>query len=788
MSTTAKQAGAARRVQELQGLQHTEQICRSILRIDPIHGDALHVLGIVAHRQGRQVEATNIIRRALATATEQSSNRAVDRDTLRELDRAVKTYRESIQRDPQSAEVYYALGIEQIETGDFTGAIASFEHALVIRRDWLDAAEKLGEASLHANDSNRAVHILEQLTACCPERVSARRLLAESYVKQGRLEKAALQFQEAIRHSDSDAHLHYQLGRTRLLQGRLSEASESLAVALALDPDHKAAWNERGAALLNLGETEAARSHFGEALKRNPHDPDALCNLALIHLLASEFDQAGKLCRRALQTTPDHAATHNLLGNVLRLQGKLQEAVSSFQQALHLNAAYTEAHNNLALSFQTQGRMEQAVAHYRRAVESRSNCVSAHSNLLLSLHYLPDNDLDKHFSEHLNWAEAHANSLPRMELANSPDPDRKLRVGYLSADFREHPVGTFIEPIITGHDPTQVEVACYSNVAAPDDLTRRLEASVDHWRTTNWRNDDEVARQIVSDGIDILVDLAGHTAGNRLQILARKPAPIQITYLGYGGTTGLETVDYRLTDSVADPVGEPRRHTEELQRLQSGLLCFVPPTDAPPVAPSPVEKNGYVTFGSFNNPSKLNAHCIELWSRLLREISGSRMILKYPAFGDADTRDRCLNLFVEQGIAAERIEFRGGKLPLTDHYAAFGDVDIMLDSFPYSGSTTTCESLWMGIPVVTLRGKSFVGRISASILTTIGRAELIADSLDDYHQRVQALVASNSQLASIRSSLRGQMMSSSLCDPQGYTREIETVYRQVWRKWCREQG
>lgn len=787
MSTLQKDHIAPPRGRELQELRRTEQICNGILRLDPVHPDALHLLGMVTHRQGRSAEALDAVRRAIAVPADKAGPTTGVRDTLRELDRAVKLYRKSIENDPASADVYYHLGMERLEAGEFVEAAAGFEHALSVRPDWLDAAEKLSEAYLHGEKPDRAIHILEQLTVLSPTRKSARLLLAECRLKQGELAEAAQQFEAAIGIDDKDADLHYRLGRTQLLRGDLRRAEECLGIALALDPDHKAAWNDRGAALLNMGRTEDARRHFEEALTRDPQDPDALGNLGLVYLLANELNASAEICRRAIQSNPANAFANNILGNVLRAQGKLQEAVQAFQQALQVNAAYTEAHNNLALSYHSQGQVEEAVSHYRRAMELRTDCTTSHSNLLHSMHYLPDNDLDAHFREHLNWAEAHGQFELPTEYSNTPALERKLRVGYVSPDFRRHPVGLFIEPILAGHDPAQIETYCYSGAATPDEVTRGIENRVHCFRVINWLNNDEIAKQIAADGIDILVDLAGHTANNRLTVFARKPAPIQMSYLGYGGTTGLKAVDYRLTDEIADPSGEPCRHSEQLIRLKSGLLCYAPESDLPTVQPPPALANGYVTFGSFNNPTKVNERTAEVWARLMHELPNARLILKYPSLGDSGTSDRCMRLFTAHGISRDRIKILGGKRPRADHFAAYGEIDIMLDTFPYSGSTTTCESLWMGVPVIALRGQSYVGRISAGILSTIGIRELITESTDEYIQRALQLAASTDQLAAIRSSLRKTMQASPLCDSAAYTHEIETVYRDVWRQWCQEQ-
>ncbi len=782
MSMTQTQTARAPATIEAE-LQQATRLCEKVLRVDPAQQDALHLIGMLSYRQGRSQAATEAIQRAMS-AVEDDAGCSDDRSDRRSLDQAVRVYRESVEQDPRSAEVYFALGEHQLEAGQAAAAIESFQQAFRIDANWTAACEKLAECCWLCGQIERAIQLLQPLAAADTPQVQNWQVLADCYLKIGALEQASDCFQSALEHDAGNAELHYQLGRVHLLRRQLQSADRCFQQVLTLDVDHQAAWHDRGAVLLNLGQVEAARQHFLETLAREPQHADALCNLGLIHLLANELDESASFCERALQVNPSHACTRNILGNVYRARGQLTAAVSEFQQALQLNAAYTEAHNNLALSYHTQGRMDEAVAHYKRAMEQRTHCAATHSNYLLSRHYLPDNDLDEHFREHMNWAEAHGGGARRTQFSNSRDPRRKLRIGYVSPDFRRHPVGSFIAPILEHHDPMQFETICYSGATAPDDQTALLEQLSQRWRVTNWLDDEALIAQIVHDEVDVLIDLAGHTAGNRLTAFAAKPAPIQVTYLGYGSTTGLDAVDYRITDDCADPAGEPLRHTEQLLRLSCGLLCFVPPDDSPDVSPTPALTNGCVTFGIFNNPAKINHETIAVWAEILTKIPESRLILKYPTYSDSGTCEHFKESFAGAGIDTKRIEFRGGHLPVSRHLAAHGDIDVMLDTFPYTGSTTTCESLWMGVPVLTLRGESFVGRISSSILTQLNLPELIAENRDQYVHTAVELAGNVQQLAAARMQLRDVMQRSPLCDAAGYTAELEAVFREIWRRWC----
>jgi predicted O-linked N-acetylglucosamine transferase (SPINDLY family) len=368
------------------------------------------------------------------------------------------------------------------------------------------------------------------------------------------------------------------------------------------------------------------------------------------------------------------------------------------------------------------------------------------------------------------------------------DPARKLRVGYVSADFRQHAVASFIEPIIAAHDRTQVSVTCYSD-GMPDAVTARLRevARPDAWRDVRPLTDEALARQIIDDKIDILVDLAGHTSGNRLLTFARRPAPVQITYCGYPGTTGLAAIGWRLTDALADPPGDAdRQHAEQLWRLPHGFLCFQPDPELGTPSRPPCSLNGgtAVTFGSFNNLSKLGDEVLAAWARILEGVPGSRLFLKSRALTDEEPRQRLRRVFADHGIAPQRLEFAPYAATTQDHLSLYSQVDLALDPFPYNGTTTTCEALWMGVPVLSLGGKTHAGRVGASLLNAVGFPELVVGSIDKYVAAAVALAADRERLATYRAELRPRMTSSPLTNPRLITADIESAYREMWRQFC----
>jgi predicted O-linked N-acetylglucosamine transferase (SPINDLY family) len=385
------------------------------------------------------------------------------------------------------------------------------------------------------------------------------------------------------------------------------------------------------------------------------------------------------------------------------------------------------------------------------------------------------------------WVAAHAESLRKnlQPHANNRDPNRKLRIGYVSCDFRDHAVSRFIYRLFQNQDRRQFEIGCYADVLHPDAVTESLRACVDGWHDIGNMPDEQVAQMIRGHGVDILVDLSGHTTGSHLLTFARKPAPVQISYLGYPGTTGLPTIDYRMTDAIADPAGMSEEFfTEKPARLPRTNWCYATPDNLPEVAPGPASTGKPPCFGSFNKLAKVSAQTLDLWAAILKEVEGSRLFLKDKVLGDPKTRERIAREFESRGIAANRLTLAGFENDVAAHFRAYGQIDIALDTFPYNGTTTTCEAMWMGVPVVTFAGKTHVTRVGASLLTTVGLGELIANSPEEYVSIAAALARNPNRLTEIRATLRQTMQKSPLMDGPAFARDVEALYRHIWRRWC----
>jgi protein O-GlcNAc transferase len=562
--------------------------------------------------------------------------------------------------------------------------------------------------------------------------------------QQGRPEAALAGLRRAALLAPLNAEVHHQLGNVQKGLGRFAEAAVALRQASALAPEDSVVLLNLGVALLETGPTSEAVETIQRAVKLEPGRPEA----------------------------------HNLLGHALLSAGRLTESIAALEAALRLRPGYAAPHDNLGRALKAQGRTAEAIRHHRAALAAAPS-PGTHSNLLYSLNFV---DLDPVGvrAEHANWGLVHGGGAPAMAAAPARDKGRRLRVGYVSPDFVNHAVSYFFAPVLAHHDRARFEVFCYSSVRVPDRVTERLRGMAEHWRDVAGLGDAELATQVRSDGIDILVDLSGHTAHNRLLAFARRPAPVQVTWLGYPNTSGLGAMDYRITDSLSDPPGvADGAYVEKLIRLPGTFSCYEPSPQSPDVGPLPAARTGFLTFGCLNNFAKVTPGMITLWAQVLADTPGSRLLLKSNGLSDPDTRELVVHSFAAAGVGRERLELDGQARSVADHLALYHGVDIALDTHPYNGATTTCEALWMGVPVVTLAGRTHASRVGASFLTQVGLSSLVASSPDGYRRACRELASDLASLSMLRSSLRGRMRGSTLCDGALFTRRLEEAFESM---------
>jgi len=590
----------------------------------------------------------------------------------------------------------------------------------------------------------------------------------------------------ALAAGGESAQLHYMLGCTLQDLSRLEEAIAAFQKALMLDPGHAKAANNLGCLQEVLGQLDQAAESYGRALRANPKLANALYNHANLEKRRGRFEAAEAGLRQALTLEPGHADWHCSLSESLLPQWRLDEAEASQRVALEIEPDSARAHFGLGNVLVALSRVDEAETAFRRAIEIQPEFVEAHGNLLLCLHYRKGDDAPLMYEAHLEWARRHARELPRAEhVGKAPAPGRRLNIGYVSPNFHHHAVAWSIEPVLAAHDRSRFRTFFYSTIANPDAVTRRFMTLCDGWRDIHAASDEAAVRLIRQDRIDILVDLAGHTGGGRPLLFARKPAPVQVNWQGYPNTTGLAQMDYRITDAYADPEGEAdRHHMEKLLRLASGFFCYGPPDSAPEPGEPPMFESGRITFGCFNNLAKVTPGMIGLWSKILAELPRARLILKADALGAESARRDIYAQFAGNGIAAGRVGLFGAEDSHSGHLGRYREVDIALDTFPYHGTATSCEALWMGAPVVTLAGRTHLSRVGVSVLRRIGLDELIAATPGEYVRKAVALAQDPGRLRGMRAGLRQRMRASPLLDGAGFARALEAVYLDIWARWC----
>jgi predicted O-linked N-acetylglucosamine transferase (SPINDLY family) len=724
-----------------------------VLATNPHHAGAWHMLGVIAHRAGHHEMAC----RCLERATELDAFNPVYYSNLGEVyraagrrDDAVACCRHALTLRPNLPEAHGNLGVALEEQKDYEAALACYQEA---------ARRQPDEADWHVNIGN----VLRALD---------------------RRADAAASYREAIRLRPDCADAHHQLAIVLAERGDLKGAEAASQEALRCRPDYPKTYNNLGNTWKGQGRVEEAVRAFRHAIQLDPDNADFHANLADALNRLNKFPEAEESYQEALRLRPEFVAAHHGLGNVRLRRHKLTEAEASLREALRLDPDRLDALNDLGHALMRQMRAAEGATAFRDILKANPQHNVAHSALLFYLNYDPEVGPESLLEEHMRWAQAHAPRIAPALHLNDRDPERPLRVGYVSPDLRGHAVARFFEPVLAGHDPRRVEAFCYAEVPAPDDVTRRMRALARGWRFTNGQSDDSVAEAIREDRIDILVDLAGHTANNRLTMFARRPAPVQVTYLGYPNTTGLAAIDYRLTDEATDPPGGARQYIEELVYLAEGFCCFALPPEAPDVSPLPALRNGHVTFASPHSLAKINGRVLDVWAQVLGAVPDSRLLV-FRSGLSGPARDRLAAEFARRGVGADRLELRDVRMAeLTErgYLSMYAEADICLDAFPVAAHTTACEALCMGVPLVTLYGDRTWGRLSAAVLGRLGLHDWVTRDPDDYVAVAARQAADLPALAALRAGLRGRLVAG-LGDGPRFTRALEDAYRTLWRRW-----
>ena len=572
--------------------------------------------------------------------------------------------------------------------------------------------------------------------------------------------------------------------------GRMDQALATARKVLSRNPTQPAANQIAATVLARKNMIDQSLYHAERAAKGAPDDAVMQASLGQILIAAGRFEDSLEALDRAVALDQSLASTHIARGTALQQLHRYEDAIAALGRGLELDADALDGWVNLATAQLELARADQAVETLREAVRRAPDNAAVWTLLCNALNYPSGVPAAEVYAAHVRYGAIVEKGLRDREVAfaNKPEPEKVLRVGYLSRDMRTHSCAYFLLSILRGHDSSRVESYCYSHSRHVDAMTDEIREAATVFRDCSTMGDGELRKRIASDRVDILVELAGHSALHKLPMLAHRVAPIQATYLGYPHTTGLKNIDYRIVDGRTDPEEAPAHATEELARLPKCFICYSPPSDAPEPSALPSSGGAVFTFGSFNEAKKISHEVVGLWSQVLERVPEARLLLKAGSFEDKAVRAGVLERFVAEGIEANRIEIVARTPTQAEHLAYYGKVDLALDTYPYHGTTTTCEAAWMGVPTVSLRGDRHAARVGASLLHVVGLGELVADTHDQFVEIAAAMAGDRAKLAEIRAGLRERMRSSALCDRDGFTRDLEAVYRQWWQRWCEAQN
>lgn len=724
-----------------------------VLAAYPDQPDALHFSGILLSQLGRATEGVKRLARAVELAPKHPEILANYGQALASLgrnDEAETTLRRALNLQPLLHDAHNNLANLLKAKGECTDAEAAYRAAISAKPDFAGAWNNLG-------------NLLEEL---------------------GQTEDALEALQKSIELAPEFAGAHCNLGALQLRLGQPEAAESSLRRALELSPSLPEAHENLGVLCMQRRQYEESVDHLRTALRNGSASASVRLNLANALRGMGHLSEAEKEAETVRKAEPENVEALRTLGGIMDRQARFSAAHSFYEQARVQDPDDDAILNALGVNLLNQGKIEDAVETLTTALKRDPENSRLVSNLLLTTNYGTDSAADI-FARHSALAHRGRERGSFNFVNHDRSIARDLRIGFVSADLRRHSVAFFLAPLLAQIDQAKHHIVCYANVRRPDDVSTRLQGLCDQWTDVHGMSDHDMTDCIRKDAIDILIDLSGHTRGNRLGVFAKRAAPVQITWLGYPNTTGIDGMDYRITDVLADPPGlsEPI-HTETLIRLPGSFLCYAPLEAPPKTVALPAIESGHITFASFNNWSKVTAHTIRAWSDVLRGVPTARLYLKARALADPDVRAHCLETFATHDIATERLDIAGWHANPAEHLSDYRQCDIALDTWPYNGTTTSCEALWMGVPVVTMQGDRHASRVGASLLHQVGLDDLIASNDADYVGAAVNLANDLRRLQDLRKELRQRASASPLGDSSSFARRFEATLQDVWQKWC----
>ncbi|KAK4766417.1 hypothetical protein SAY87_008059 [Trapa incisa] len=753
--------------------RHAFESFSEAIRLDPENVCALTHTGMLYKDEGRLVEAADAYQKALKSdpsykrAAECLAIVLTDIGTSLKLggstQEGIQKYYEALKVDPHYAPAYYNLGVVYSEMMQYDTALQFYEKAALERPMYAEAYCNMGVIFKNRAELETAIVCYERCLAISPNFEIAKNNMAIALTD---------------------------LGTKVKLEGDINQGIVYYKKALYYNWHYADAMYNLGVAYGEMLKFDMAIVFYELAIHFNPRCAEACNNLGVIYKDRDNLDKAVECYQLALSINPNFSQSLNNLGVVFTVQGKMDAAASMIQKAIAANPSYAEAYNNLGVLYRDAGNISMAIAEYEQCLKIDPDSRNAGQNRLLAMNYINEGHDDTLYEAHRDWGTQFLRLYPQYTWwENSKDPDRPLIIGYISPDYFTHSVSYFIEAPLTYHDFQNYKVMVYSAVVKADAKTIRFRENVlkngGLWKEIYGIDEGKVASMIREDKVDILVELTGHTANNKLGTMAYRPAPIQVTWIGYPNTTGLPTIDYRITDSLADPPEKKQKHVEELVRLQNCFLCYTPSPEAGPVGPTPALSNGFVTFGSFNNLAKITPRVLQVWARILVAVPNSRLVVKCKPFCCENIKQSFLAMLEQLGLDSLRVDLLPLILHNHDHMQAYNVMDISLDTFPYAGTTTTCESLYMGVPCITMAGSVHAHNVGVSLLTTVGLGRLVAKDEDEYIDLAINLASDITALSNLRMDLRDLMLKSPLCDGLNFTAGLELTYRNMWRRYCK---
>jgi len=745
--------------------------------------------GMALEQQGQSQEALQCYDSAIELSPELARahfNRGtilLDRGNAQE---ALKAFAQAVRYKPDSAGAHFNLGAAHACLDQHDAAVSAYRRALALKPEFAQAQMSLGAALDGLGQHEEAIACFRRALDIQPDHAEAQEKLVSLLKRLERFDDLAAEYHRMLETDPHNADWLNNLGAVQRSLGRFNDAASSFRRATAADPEDALAHNNLGATLRTLGQLTQAVESYRRALEIRPYFLEAHHNLGNLLAEMGQAEFAVASYRQALQINPDFAESLTAMGAAFQAQGQFEEAVECHRRALAIKPDYAQAHSNLGNALQDLGLLESSLQSTRRALELKPDFSEAYNSLLFVHNYLADQPVAHLLAEARRFGDmVTRRARPASAWANGPDPRRSLRVGLVSGDFCNHPVGYFLDGVVAAlsANAPSLELFAYPTRACDDELSQRIRAGCRAWHPLVGLSDEHAAEQIRSDGIDILIDLSGHTAHNRLPVFAWKPAPVQASWLGYFATTGVPAMDYLLADPWTLPPSEEGSFTEKIWRLPETRLCFTPPRADVAVSALPALSAGYVTFGCFNNLTKMNDAVVALWAQILRAVPASRLFLKARQIQQLSARQEVIDRFAAHGIEASRLILED-YVPRENYLAAYNRVDIALDPFPYPGGTTTTEALWMGIPVLTLAGERFLSRQGVGLLMNAGLADWVAADPADYLARAAAHAADLQKLASLRAGLRSQVLASPIFDASRFALHFETALRGMWQTWC----